>query len=879
MKIKKSGFVGGGLLGALGFSFFSLTIAMGAYKLNTMAINSNNVANVGYSEKALGKTLNNILSNQKHCANYLTGGGISVLKKGFFKNEGFIDIVDIEVKPLGERTKKIYVYYTKPALGAYQIRQGKDDNNRPYKCEPDDENGNKGDKRGCYHVSCEINFECLKNDPEPGKNCITDEDQSNIITSCVPNNCFPRESDSKISSCDEDKIKIGITPCETIPANIFDKLKYINPPSTETFKAFSGFKTSESRIEPDTTEVSKTCPAGQYPVRKTDGTVECQIMCTGGSTLNNGRCVCPYNENDPNDPTNKPVYKQGACHACPDNSTWDTDSQVCECPSNKPIYSQGACRACKTGQEWNPDSQSCECPDNKILLGDRCVDCTSEGDAIKITNTNQCECSQGAFMGSARATWNSETNECECNDNFYPYLYKQYNKWGCYHCPIRSHFFSGVCKTCPPNVGWNGSSCSCPTTTHYDYGTGECVCPYGTHFYNNRRCIRCPDGATWNRSYDRCDCSGGRTWEYEEDNKSECKCPAEKPNFYIRINQCVKCPSGGPWNGSRCACSGYRNWYWITTKCNCPAGSTWNGSRCNCRGGKVLRRLIPHDSHSHWKCVCPNNKPYYNTSRHRCEQCPTGSTWNGSGCDCSGGKVWLWATNTCSCPNNRPHDYAGRCNKCPQNQHEYAGGCHRCPSGQHEYGGGCHRCPSGQHLYSGNCITCPSGSSWSHNKCVCSHGRNWNTTANRCDCPDGRQWIANLNRCGCPSGQHLYSNRCITCPSGSNWNGSRCDCTSGKIWNTTANRCDCPSGKVESNGHCCPTATPHYYWNTCHECAKSQIKVGGRCRDCWGGFGRMKYSGNKCCKTIYFDREGWEESALSCCDWNKMQRYPRACGG
>ena len=84
MKIKKSGFVGGGLLGALGFSFFSLTIAMGAYKLNTMAINSNNVANVGYSEKALGKTLNNILSNQKHCANYLTGGGISVLKKGFF---------------------------------------------------------------------------------------------------------------------------------------------------------------------------------------------------------------------------------------------------------------------------------------------------------------------------------------------------------------------------------------------------------------------------------------------------------------------------------------------------------------------------------------------------------------------------------------------------------------------------------------------------------------------------------------------------------------------------------------------------------------------------------------------------------------------------
>ena len=337
--------------------------------------------------------------------------------------------------------------------GAYQIRQGKDDNNRPYKCEPDDENGNKGDKRGCYHVSCEINFECLKNDPEPGKNCITDEDQSNIITSCVPNNCFPRESDSKISSCDEDKIKIGITPCETIPANIFDKLKYINPPSTETFKAFSGFKTSESRIEPDTTEVSKTCPAGQYPVRKTDGTVECQIMCTGGSTLNNGRCVCPYNENDPNDPTNKPVYKQGACHACPDNSTWDTDSQVCECPSNKPIYSQGACRACKTGQEWNPDSQSCECPDNKILLGDRCVDCTSEGDAIKITNTNQCECSQGAFMGSARATWNSETNECECNDNFYPYLYKQYNKWGCYHCPIRSHFFQVFAKLAHQMLG------------------------------------------------------------------------------------------------------------------------------------------------------------------------------------------------------------------------------------------------------------------------------------------------------------------------------------------------------------------------------------------------------------------------------------------
>ncbi len=346
MRIKsKTGFVGGGLLGVLGFSLVGLTIAMGNYKLNTRSINSTNVESVASSEKALGKTLINILNNDDYCRQYLTGKPeerISVLNVGNFKNEGFINIIDIDVLPTNAppfpKKKTLYVYYKKPALGANEIRQGKHDNNQPYKCEPDDENSNKkGDKRGCYHVSCEINYTCSKADRNSNTDCSNDDDPSNIITSCAPANCFPKKPEPKISSCDPNEIKTGITPCDTIPANIFnsDEMRQLNPDTTQTIKAFTGFKTSESRIKPDAIEVSKTCPEGQYPVRKTDGTTVCQIMCTGGSILTNTNpplCVCP---------DDKPIYKQGVCQRCPTSFIWNPDLEGgpgCDCPSNHHLY-------------------------------------------------------------------------------------------------------------------------------------------------------------------------------------------------------------------------------------------------------------------------------------------------------------------------------------------------------------------------------------------------------------------------------------------------------------------------------------------------------------------------------------------------------------
>ncbi len=849
MRIKsETGFVGGGLLGVLGFSLVSLTIAMGNYKLNTRSINSTNIETVAYAEKALGKTLKNILENEEYCKKYLTGGKISVLDEnennGNFKNEDSIKIIGMKtlnpqtdapriLSPQSQYKKKIfYVYYTKPALGNKQKRSGNCTNN---------------DKRGCYHVSCEINYTCHGRDAQ---DCI---DDINKVATCsiAPDKCsFPGDSDYKTKPCDENKIKIGITPCETIPANIFDDLpKPLEPPtpSIQSIEAFTGFKTSESRIEPDTTEVSKTCPEGQYPVRKKingEIVVQCQIMCTGGSTITDTtppRCVCPYNEDNPNDPNNKPVYKQGACHTCPVGATWNQSLKECICNI-----------AGIDGQEWDRVHNTCNCPNRAPYLYTYAPD------------KKVCIACPTNYLSS---TW--QVNKCKCNNptNKWVFDYNSVSKevrTNKCDCPTGFYWFAGLCKACIGGT-WDGGTCQCPETLWWNYGTGRCECPQNYNWYikdNIGKCISCEiSSSVWDT--DRCRCRNSAFKWFPDTN--ECKCPEDKPLYHNTI--CKECPPG--MNEGECSPCPSGQYQYEGQCINCPIRATWDHTQqvCNCPGETEWDYDRAGNRN---RCKCPENKPLFHGGR--CTTCGVNSQWNATTrvCECREGKIWARTTNTCIvCPENKPHWYSEQCNRCLEGQYDYDNRCHKCPSGQY-FRPGENRC-----AHCSSYATTFEYTDDGNNRCTCQNtalpqlsvhtiGRGINSSRQAfcAACPDDAPWDESTNRCDCgrddrgflrgmisevkdgrltlitcicprviptrnnPTMQRFQSKfsrtlkKCIWCPQDATWNKTtgRCDCPAGKnwwytldissrqigsqciwcpqdaTWNETTRRCDCPTG-------------------------------------------------------------------------------------
>ena len=796
-----------------------------------MALNTANVQSTEFSEGVLKETVKKVLSKQDVCEYYLTKttditdlkikpeeiNSNPILKSGSFNNENFINVVNMDISahpdsdpetqtPIGEERKKIfYLHYSKPALGANQTRG-----------ECKNKQGNT-DLRGCYYLSCEINYKCSTSD-----DC---SDNKSDVTSCYVDKCLILDkTQMSAPDCGQDQVLKGTqsTDCVPIPGVVF---KPDNLPTTKIYQeegkdvlyhtALAGFSRNPDteEIQPKIVKLSRQCPAGQYPVRKIisgEIAIECQIMCTGGSTLNT-----------------------------------NTNPPRCECPDNKPKYKNGLCQKCPAGFDWDRNLSDCKCSNDKVLLDGECWPCT--GGSTKRVNSNRCTCERlGVWAYNKNKI---DKQECKCVDHrglprWERYFYNKAGYgWNCYRCRETEHFFSGLCITCQGGATWNGSNCVCSGGRHY-VNMSSCQCPAGTnqHYYNNDRCITCPQGAHWEN--DRCVCTGSKaTWNGTE---NRCDCPNDNPHYYLKdsaVWNCWPCPIGQHHYSGGChPCP--RHFHRYGGRCiQCPPGSSWQTNKCICSGGRTWDYIAGSKN----ECKCTGNKIFHNG---QCKSCPSGSTPDTANnrCNCGSGKVWKSATNTCSCPTNRPHDYAGRCNKCPQNQVESRGHC--CPSGTPNW-------------YYGICIRCPSGSQWSHNRCVCTGQKNrWSYVANQtnmCDCPSGQHEYDNgCHRCPqnqheydngchrCPRGQHLYAGNCIKCPSGSSWQTNRCVCTgSNSRWNPQSNKCiniiiTCNDNAQWDGSQCiCQDSSKRYYRNRC------------RPKRCSGANWWMNSNGD-CCRAGHF---------------------------
>ena len=840
-----TGFVGGGLLGVLGFSLLGLTIAMGAYKQNTMLINSTNVASVATSENALEQTVKNILSNPDYCQEYLRDRRIFVLDEdendGNFKNEGSITIVGMEItnppnpedpenQPLSE-TKNLYLYYTKPALGSKQTRNGQE-------CK-------STDLSGCYYLKYNITPECTG---------ACDDSYSNLINCRVSN---AEDSDqTEPRDCTEDEIFNGIQSCIPVPANDF-KSEIDNIQDNTFLMGIARIAgNNNENLQLRSVKLARQCPPGQYPIRVPNNgeiEVECQIMCTGGSTLNtddpdNPLCECPEN---------KPKYKQGACHVCRDIDpalTWNESRSDCVCRNSNQI-----------AYTINGKTKCYNCPAGSVKTGASSIIWEMN------PNIGQYYCLCRFETSFSQATWKPPpSNVCECRHG-HKKFYQKNGVWDCYDCEPGQFIPYGYpelgCRTCPAGASidpLNNRRCKCSNGRTWYPVENKCKCFIG-NYYNNNKCIQCPYDGSWDNSKKKCKCYGGKNWRYSpDDGINKCVCP---PNKYDYAGRCHRCPRGQHEYNNGCH--------------RCPQDQHEYDNGCH----RCPRGQHEYDNGCH---RCPRGQHLY---AGNCITCPAGSSWSNNRCNCGSGKVWKSATNTCSCPTNRPHDYAGRCNKCPQNQVEsrghccpsgtpnwYYGICIRCPSGSQWSHNRCvctgpkNRwsyvanqtnmcdCPSGQHWYANReCIRCPSGSSWSNNagKCVCSGGggRFWNTHTKLCDCPDGRQWLANLNRCGCPSGQHFHSdtNTCSECEEGyekrmtmyASWNSAqqtwynvkrmkcvkKCDSSQEVFTRFNGSTTCCPKGAVE-RGRCCPYGKDRYGGRCLGPCSVGCRQPDGSCCRC-----------------------------------------------
>lgn len=138
--------------------------------------------------------------------------------------------------------------------------------------------------------------------------------------------------------------------------------------------------------------------------------------------------------------------------------------------------------------------------------------------------------------------------------------------------------------------------------------------------------------------------------------------------------------------------------------------------------------------------------------------------------------------------------------------------CSLCEGYPYFYAATCvSSCPTGTFLLSDTCVSCPSGTAWNGTFCitVCSAGRSWNSATQSCQCPMNTFW--NGTSCTtCPLGQYFntLANQC-QCITG-NWNGTRClMCVSNQVWNTYTLACECQASSYWNDTLCviCPERT------------------------------------------------------------------------
>lgn len=162
----------------------------------------------------------------------------------------------------------------------------------------------------------------------------------------------------------------------------------------------------------------------------------------------------------------------------------------------------------------------------------------------------------------------------------------------------------------------------------------------------------------------------------------------------------------------------------------CPANSINNGYNCLCQTG------------------------YFPVQNGGCDKCPTGTYWNGARC--------VVINNGYNCSADCSFDpIRGNCYPSPPT----------CSSNQYYDGASC-RCKQGYYLVNNVCQTCPSATTFDGYRC--SQGSNTKY------CKDPYS-IWNGYNCVCMSGYwQLADGKCVSCSTGTYWDGTCCKATDGK---------------------------------------------------------------------------------------------------
>lgn len=403
------------------------------------------------------------------------------------------------------------------------------------------------------------------------------------------------------------------------------------------------------------------------------------------------RCLC------------KPGYieKNGFCNpVCPSDQTYVNGK--CQCNNGLPIW-QGKCVApqvCPLNSHPDVNTGCCVCNDGYSVIGGRC--------------SSYQYCGLNGYL---------KYGQCYCNDGYFWIL--------------------GACRACGTNEGYNGVACECylgftrdvngncvkSTATpkcylneRYDEVIKACVCIDGTQYVRGR-CLSiptCPENAYYNSL--TCVCNSGFKLSGGKCVASDAVVPTCPSNSYfngvgctcsigffqVSENTCSACPSGTAWNGQSCASS-------TSASPNCAAGYVFNANINQCEASAPSCGNYAYFNGA--TCVCLTG---YNLINGICQQCPSGTAFDGSQCS-STTKV----STTIACGSN-----------------------------QVLINGNC-VCNNNLYLINGQCLACPPYTVWNGKYCQCGCD-----TQEWCLGQPFSKWDSATNACGCQNGYTLVNGIC-----------------------------------------------------------------------------------------------------------------------
>lgn len=293
-------------------------------------------------------------------------------------------------------------------------------------------------------------------------------------------------------------------------------------------------------------------------------------------------------------------------------------------------------------------------------------------------------------------------------------------------------------------------------------------------------------------------------------------------NKYCKSGTCVACPTTGDATGcpsprqcsSSNTCCDAATPYWLAPSCrqctldsHCPAGHRCSGYICEtCDASSACG-----------SCNCgTSQKPNGSGVCEFNNDCCSGECSIASGLDsCSYSDAYCGLPRQCQksgadigncCPADKPYWHINTCVECYS---DYV-----CPSDKPKCNAGvCEVCSMPTPIaLRGHCVSCPAESSYNGTTCVCFDTQLvYNQDNNTCSAPYNNTAIDNpagrlqrikerfsrtllfdrkrstFRTCQEPT-PILYNDACVTCPSGSTYNGNTCICETG-FYNPANNSC------------------------------------------------------------------------------------------